>query len=263
MAALRGRPQPRPGTPAGQGVALSAGVEATYPPTPQYAPTVPSPRRYDAVLFDFSGVMIDSAFTAIAKIGGDAGADQTLELLLGPYDRDTDHPWHRVERGEIPITDWVTEVSEQADVTASPSTSVSSAASSPTPTCATTWSPRCSPCGPTATAPRWSPTTCARRPTRGARCSPSTTSSTWSSTRAASGCASPTPHLPLALEQLGDVSPARAVFLDDHPGNVAGAERAGLAAVLVDDPAVAIAELRELLGRTLADGAELPAPPGA
>ena len=59
----------------------------------------------------------------------------------------------------------------------------------------------------------------------------------------------------LALEQLGDVEPARAVFLDDHPGNVPARERAGLAAVLVDDPAVAIAELRVLLGRS-PDGAE-------
>src|SRR5215207_4909928 len=37
------------------------------------------------------------------------------------------------------------------------------------------------------------------------------------------------------LELLGGVDPASAVFLDDHPGNVAGAERAGLHAILVAD----------------------------
>ena len=34
----------------------------------------------------------------------------------------------------------------------------------------------------------------------------------------------------LACERLG-VSPARTVFVDDHPGNVAGAEATGLAAI--------------------------------
>jgi epoxide hydrolase-like predicted phosphatase len=225
---------------------------------------VPSARRYDAVLFDFSGVMIDSAFTAIAKIGGDAGADRTLELLLGPYDRDTDHPWHRVERGEIPITDWVTEVSEQAardgvtldfdqlgsflanaDVRDDMVAEVLALRADGYRTALVTNNVR-------------------------------EASDSWRQMLALDdlfdvvvdsssvGVRKPDPRIYLlALEQLGDVSPARAVFLDDHPGNVAGAERAGLVAVLVDDPAVAIAELRELLGRTLADGAELPAPPGA
>jgi epoxide hydrolase-like predicted phosphatase len=29
-----------------------------------------------------------------------------LELMLGPYAEDTDHPWHQVERGEMPITEY-------------------------------------------------------------------------------------------------------------------------------------------------------------
>ena len=42
------------------------------------------------------------------------------------------------------------------------------------------------------------------------------------------------------------------VFLDDAPGNVAGAQAAGLHAILVDaaDPKPALAELDALLGRT-------------
>ena len=42
--------------------------------------------------------------------------------------------------------------------------------------------------------------------------------------------------------------PAEAVFLDDTPSNVEGAQRAGLHAILVDDPDAAIAELDSLLG---------------
>ena len=51
----------------------------------------------------------------------------------------------------------------------------------------------------------------------------------------------------LALEQLGGVEPGRALFLDDHPGNVAGAEAAGLRALLVDEPDVALADFDALL----------------
>ena len=37
------------------------------------------------------------------------------------------------------------------------------------------------------------------------------------------------------------------MFLDDSPGNVVGAQRAGLHAILVEDPADAVAELDPLL----------------
>ncbi|MDX1649201.1 MAG: HAD-IA family hydrolase, partial [Myxococcota bacterium] len=35
------------------------------------------------------------------------GADPArfLELVFGPYAEDTDHPWHRLERGEIPLAE--------------------------------------------------------------------------------------------------------------------------------------------------------------
>ena len=37
------------------------------------------------------------------------------------------------------------------------------------------------------------------------------------------------------------------MFLDDSPGNVDGARRAGLHAILVDDPETAVSDLDELL----------------
>ena len=54
----------------------------------------------------------------------------------------------------------------------------------------------------------------------------------------------------LACERLG-VEPSRALFVDDHPGNVAGAERAGLSAVCCgftrEEAEVAVTEIRSLI----------------
>jgi len=57
----------------------------------------------EAVLFDFNGVLTTSPFTHMAALGDTAGVDGqvVLDLMLGPYDEDTDHAWHRFERGEI------------------------------------------------------------------------------------------------------------------------------------------------------------------
>ena len=60
--------------------------------------------RITTVLFDFAGVLTSSPWGAIAGAGGG-----DLELLIGPYDEDTDHPWHRLERGEMAIVDWAAE----------------------------------------------------------------------------------------------------------------------------------------------------------
>lgn len=59
-------------------------------------------RRFDAVLLDFGGVFTPSPFGAFeaAALQLGAPAEQVLDLVFGPYDRDTDHPWHRLERGE-------------------------------------------------------------------------------------------------------------------------------------------------------------------
>lgn len=58
-----------------------------------------------AVIFDFGGVFIDSPFTALLHAAEEAGLDPDLMLrvIFGPYDEDTDHPWHRLERGEVTV----------------------------------------------------------------------------------------------------------------------------------------------------------------
>jgi epoxide hydrolase-like predicted phosphatase len=62
-----------------------------------------------AVLFDFSGVLTTSPWAHFAAAGGG-----DLELLVGPYHEDGDHPWHRLERGEIGFKEWFDEVSALA-----------------------------------------------------------------------------------------------------------------------------------------------------
>ncbi len=56
-----------------------------------------------AVLFDFGGVFTESPFGALETLGESLGADPAvlMEVVFGPYHEDTDHPWHRLERGEI------------------------------------------------------------------------------------------------------------------------------------------------------------------
>jgi len=59
----------------------------------------------EAVLFDFGGVFTGSPFHAVRESDLIAGHDPevVIEVVFGPYDRDTDHPWHRLERGEVSL----------------------------------------------------------------------------------------------------------------------------------------------------------------
>jgi epoxide hydrolase-like predicted phosphatase len=61
--------------------------------------------RTRAVLFDFGGVFTPSPFDGARHYGAQIGAspERVLELVFGPYHEDTDHPWHRLERGEIAL----------------------------------------------------------------------------------------------------------------------------------------------------------------
>jgi epoxide hydrolase-like predicted phosphatase len=60
-----------------------------------------------AVLFDFGGVFMESPFAAVRAFGTRLGIapERVLELVFGAYDADTDHPWHRLERGEVSLLD--------------------------------------------------------------------------------------------------------------------------------------------------------------
>ena len=58
-----------------------------------------------AVIFDFGGVFVDSPFTAVQSAATDMGVapDLMIDTVFGSYDQDTDHAWHRLERGEISL----------------------------------------------------------------------------------------------------------------------------------------------------------------
>jgi epoxide hydrolase-like predicted phosphatase len=66
---------------------------------------MPHGRRFDAVLLDFGGVLTGSPFSLLRSKGDSTGLgfDEVMEIVMGPYDRDTDHPWHQVERGELKL----------------------------------------------------------------------------------------------------------------------------------------------------------------
>jgi len=63
------------------------------------------PRSLDAVLFDFGGVFTESPFEVARRFGAKLGGnpERVLEIVFGPYHTDTDHPWHRLERGEMAL----------------------------------------------------------------------------------------------------------------------------------------------------------------
>ncbi len=58
-----------------------------------------------AVVFDFGGVFTSSPFTGLHAWHVEKGLDPAtgLRLVFGPYDQDTDHPWHQLERGELAL----------------------------------------------------------------------------------------------------------------------------------------------------------------
>jgi putative hydrolase of the HAD superfamily len=60
-----------------------------------------------AVIFDFGGVFTDSPFTVVDDFGISIGAapGQVADIVFGSYAEDGDHPWHKLERGEITLED--------------------------------------------------------------------------------------------------------------------------------------------------------------
>ena len=59
----------------------------------------------EAILFDFGGVFTVSPFAAVRMAAEQLGieGEVAFALCFGPYDEDTDHAWHRLERGELPL----------------------------------------------------------------------------------------------------------------------------------------------------------------
>ncbi|HVF31965.1 MAG TPA: HAD family phosphatase [Acidimicrobiales bacterium] len=204
----------------------------------------------EAVLFDLHGVLTSSPWEGLASVGTAAGhtQEEVLAVMLGDYATDDDHPWHRLERGEIGLGEYLPEVLQLAaaagveldferlrgfnerirvhdDVVE----------------------------------------TVRRLRAAGLRTGVVTNnikeaSAGWRALlpvdelfdvvvdSSAVGVRKPDPAIfAVALDRLGGIAPEAAVFLDDAPGNVEGARRAGLHAIHVEDVAIALAELDTLL----------------
>ena len=196
-----------------------------------------------AVLFDFAGVLTSSPWTAMTAAGGG-----NLELLIGTYEEDTDHPWHQVERGELGIAEWAVAVTELGQAQG----------------IEVDFAPLQSMLGDMAVHHSIVERIRTLR-TEGYQLALVTNnvregSAMWRAKvpvdelfdvvvdSSEVGMRKPNPAIfHHTLEQLGGTPAHEAVFLDDSPGNVVGAQRAGLHAILVEDPDDAVAELDAFL----------------
>jgi epoxide hydrolase-like predicted phosphatase len=74
--------------------------------------TRPNP-DVDAVIFDFAGVLSTSPGAMMRRQIDASGIDVDIDLLtfmgiiLGPLTEETDHPWHRLERGRISFDEYL------------------------------------------------------------------------------------------------------------------------------------------------------------
>jgi epoxide hydrolase-like predicted phosphatase len=208
---------------------------------------------FEAALFDFGGVFIDSPFPAIEaqaqKMGLDS--DRLIEVTFGPLDEDTDHPWHRIERGELSMIEARLEIltlCREADLEVDPFVLLRHAMGPQT---------------------RANPLVvdCVRE----LRLAGLKTSLVTNNAREIGdrwrallplgelfddivdssevGVRKPDPAIyELALERLGGLIPESSIFLDDLPANVEVAKRLGMRGIVVEpDPGPALDELRSLV----------------
>jgi len=70
----------------------------------------------EAVIWDFGGVFTPSPFAAAHAYARAQGTepDAFVRIVFGDYDADTDHAWHRLERGEIAFTVALDEIGASA-----------------------------------------------------------------------------------------------------------------------------------------------------
>jgi epoxide hydrolase-like predicted phosphatase len=71
----------------------------------------------EAVIFDYGGVFTPSPFTAAHAYATAQGADPDtlIGIVFGSYATDSDHPWHRLERGELSFPDALVEIGGAAE----------------------------------------------------------------------------------------------------------------------------------------------------
>jgi epoxide hydrolase-like predicted phosphatase len=218
--------------------------------------TTPLPDQppVEAVVFDFGGVFTTSPFAALMAAAEAQALDPMtmVGVMFGPYDQDTDHPWHQLERGEITLDDATAGIVELAAAEGvadfQPMEMLMALGGSGVRTEVVEF--------------------CRDVKSRGFRTGLLTNNARefeefWVPLlpldelfddvvdSSAVGLRKPDARIyELSLERLGVAAPA-AVFVDDAPGNVLGAQAVGMRAVLIGtepaDVSVALAELESHL----------------
>jgi epoxide hydrolase-like predicted phosphatase len=204
-----------------------------------------------AVLWDYGGVFSGSPFHAMAGVAQKQGVDpqRFLELVFGPYDHDTDHPWHRLERGELTLEVARAEIialGQAEGIDSDPFHLFTAMGGGGTRSDVVEFARDVKRSG-VATALVTNNAVEFRDYWR--RSIPIDELFHHVIDSSEVGMRKPNPRIfELALERLGGIDPASAVFVDDWPGNVEAARRVGLHGVLVtEDYAAALAELHPLL----------------
>ena len=74
-------------------------------------------KTFDAVVFDYGGVMITSITNKFVPLAerAETSVEVIREIVMGPLHVSTNHPWHRAERGEIALGQIQKELKPYAD----------------------------------------------------------------------------------------------------------------------------------------------------
>ncbi len=66
-----------------------------------------TPHPVEAVVFDFGGVFTESPLAVVRRAATHRGIDpvELMNIMLGSYGVESDHPWQQVERGELALED--------------------------------------------------------------------------------------------------------------------------------------------------------------
>lgn len=209
----------------------------------------------EVVLWDFGGVFTASPFGAVHRYAAELGIDpdDLFGAVFGPYHADTDHPWHRLERGEVTLSDAMAAIADLVD---------GLGASFDAGRLFTLMGQS----DPERRRSERAAATVARAGEWGIRQALVTNNirefgDAWRASldlapfelvvdSSAEGVRKPDPAIyRLALERLGVAEPDRALFVDDLASNVEAARSLGVHGVVVgDDLDLAMTEVEQLLG---------------
>lgn len=204
--------------------------------------------KFDAVVFDFGGVIITPLTVKIGQMAERAGTSmvELLEVLMGSREKSSDHPWHRCERGELAVAEMqpllspyaaaagVDLVGDEIELLFEQNYRFN-----------TNIVERIRSLRPEYRVGLLTNSVREFRPSLEAQLDLSLFDAVIDSSVV--GCRKPEPRIyALTAETLG-VEPRRILYLDDFLGNLHGAREAGWTTIHVADPVEALIELDELL----------------